>query len=121
MTTPSRVDLENCTARRGHLARLLLVAPVAAGLFFSQAQAQVVCAPRDAVLKKIVSEYGESVIGYGVSKRGDNTLTEIWVSETGSYTVTITRARRDGLKVTCILDAGEAWETVRPKPPEQNL
>lgn len=63
------------------------------------------CAERAAVVERLKVGYQESEAGYGVT--GSGLVAELFVSETGSWTIVITRP--DG--VSCLVAAGQSWET----------
>ncbi|EAQ04385.1 hypothetical protein OB2597_09584 [Pseudooceanicola batsensis HTCC2597] len=82
----------------GTLAALLL--------FTIPAHARTSCAPRDLVVERLASTYGETrrSIGLGAGNR----MVEVFVSsETGSWTITATRPGG----ITCLVASGEAFET----------
>ena len=64
------------------------------------------CMPRDGADDKLRSEYGEKVLGHGVS--GDGTLVEIFLAPSGTFTVIKTTPA--GL--SCVVDFGEGWQTL---------
>ncbi|HJT15698.1 MAG TPA: hypothetical protein VJ790_23960 [Dongiaceae bacterium] len=64
------------------------------------------CMPRDGADDKLRSEYGEKVLGHGVSS--DGTLVEIYLAPSGTFTVIKTTPA--GL--SCVVDFGEGWQTV---------
>ena len=57
----------------------------------------------DATLRK---DYGEKVLGRGVS--GDGTLLEIFLAPAGTFTVIKTTPGG----VSCVVDFGEGWQTL---------
>jgi hypothetical protein len=69
------------------------------------AQAQN-CLPHDSADDKLRAQFGEKVLGRGVS--GDGTLVEIFLSPSGSFTVIKTTPK--GL--SCVVDFGEGWQTL---------
>ena len=73
-----------------------------------QVQAQTPnCAPRPDVLQRLAETYGETRRGIGMARQG--TVMEVFASdETGSWTITVTLP--NGL--TCLVAAGEAYETL---------
>ncbi len=73
-----------------------------------QAQAQTPnCAPRPDVLQRLAETYGETRRGIGVARQG--AVMEVFASDdTGTWTITVTLP--DGL--TCLVAAGEAYETL---------
>ena len=84
----------------------LVIAALAATLWAPAARAQTACPPREAVLKILATRYGEVRHGVGIEQRGG--LVEVWASDDGDRTWTVTVSLTDGS--TCILASGEAWE-----------
>ena len=82
---------------------------VAAIILFSAlpAQAQQDCAPRSEVIKRLVSIYGESLRGQGLSRRG--VLVE-WFANESSGTWTIISSGPDG--TSCFASSGPDWHTM---------
>jgi hypothetical protein len=70
-----------------------------------QAQPQS-CLPRDSADDKLRSEFGEKVLGRGVSS--DGTLVEIFQSPSGTFTVIKTTPKG----MSCVVDFGEGWQTL---------
>jgi len=70
------------------------------------------CATRDDLAARLERTYGETRQSMGLAS--DNTLIEVYASqETGTWTLTITRPGGP----TCIVAAGEAYQTLRdPRP-----
>ena len=67
------------------------------------------CAPRDVVTKNLSDRYDEHLLGGGLQNA--QSLIEIWrSSETGSFTILMTRA--DGM--SCIVASGQNWITTTP-------
>lgn len=63
------------------------------------------CAPHAAVVEKLARDYGESRQSIGLGR--DNAMMEVFASrDTGSWTITVTRA--DG--ITCLIASGQAFE-----------
>lgn len=63
------------------------------------------CAPRDIVIERLASKYGESRKSVGLG--GNNSVVEVFASEvTGTWTITVTSARG----VTCLVASGQAFE-----------
>ena len=79
------------------LALLLLSLP---------AQAQgAACAPRDVLLSRLASQFGETRRGVGLGE--GNRIVEIFASDaSGSWTITVTLP--DGR--SCLVASGQAWE-----------
>ena len=67
---------------------------------------QRTCLPHDGADAKLRTEFGEKVLGRGVS--GDGTLLEIFLAPSGTFTVIKTTP--DGL--SCVVDFGEGWQTL---------
>ena len=65
---------------------------------------QLICGPRDAAVAELVGDFGEQVIGRGLSHNGQAML-EVFKSETGSWTVIVT----DINGVSCVLANGQVW------------
>ena len=68
------------------------------------------CAPREHLIAELVLRFGERLEHVGL--QADNTLVEIWVSETGSFTVLITGP--DGL--SCVGASGKNWWSLKELP-----
>ena len=65
------------------------------------------CAPRDMVLERLETKYGESRQSVGLG--ANNMVVETFASaDTGSWTITVTRP--DGM--TCLVASGQSYETV---------
>lgn len=75
----------------------------------SSAQAQWVCASREAAVDRLTETHHEVVRGGGLSAKGY--VVELYVSDSGSWTVLVTLPSM----VSCIDDFGEAWSNL-PKP-----
>jgi len=67
---------------------------------------QHACLPHDGVDSKLRNEFGEKVLGRGVSK--DGTLLEVFMAPAGTFTVIKTTPQ--GL--SCVVDFGEGWQTL---------
>ena len=82
----------------------------------SMASAQQNCAPRDRVIERLASAYGETRQSIGLAQ--NNTMVEVFASvDTGTGTITVTNA--SGL--TCLVASGQAFERlteVLPTPAE---
>jgi len=96
------------TAKILHLAALT----AAAALFIattSQASAQGTrnCGPRDAVVERMATGYGETRQSVGIGS--NNAMVEVFASdETGSWTILVTQA--NGL--SCLVASGQSFEEV---------
>jgi hypothetical protein len=64
------------------------------------------CMPREGADDKLRLEYGEKVLGHGISK--DGTLVEIFLAPSGTFTVIKTTPA--GL--SCVVDFGDGWQTL---------
>ena len=71
------------------------------------------CLPREAALRLLADQFGESRVGMGMTSGG--MVMEVFASETGSWTITVTRP--DG--ATCAVASGEMWEALDEPPPPQ--
>ena len=70
------------------------------------------CAPRQDVLARFLSDYGERPVALGLLDDGN--LLEVLVSPGGSWTILVTLPNR----LTCFSASGVAWEMDRrPLPP----
>lgn len=88
-----------------------VIAAVSAGTVHAQTPA---CAPRDQVVEKLATKYGETRRSIGLGS--NNAMMEVFASgETGTWTITVTSAAG----VTCLVASGQAFETLAealPKP-----
>ena len=82
------------------LASLLL--PAAPALAFSPI-AEIICAPKDQMTRKLAGQFGESRRATGL--RGPEQMVEIWADEVGGWTMVITYASGKA----CIVAMGEHW------------
>ena len=73
------------------------------------ANAQAVCGTRDALLKQLTDEYKESPISMALAANGS--VVEVTRSDKGTWTILLTNPRG----VTCLMAAGESWETLKSK------
>ena len=75
------------------------------------AQQRPSCAPRDTVVQSLLERYGETRQSIGLGS--NNAMVEVFASgETGTWTITVTRP--DG--ITCLVAAGQAFETLAEAP-----
>lgn len=70
---------------------------------------QNVCGKRDDIVTRLENGYQEFNTAMGMSSNGR--LVELFTSEKGSWTLMLTTT--DG--VSCLIAAGENWETFEPK------
>jgi len=90
------------------LTALILLAPVAA-------LANAGCAPRDVVLERLATSYGETRQSIGLG--ANNQMIEVFAStETGSWTITVTRPGG----ITCLMASGQAFETLSETLPSRD-
>lgn len=75
------------------------------------AQAQPVCAPRDAIAEGLASGYGERVTAAGVDQRGN--LIEVFSSDTGTWTIVLTIPGGPA----CLLSSGDGWQYMQVELP----
>ena len=91
----------------------LAAAALAAGFTLAAhpaaAAGQPQCTPRDAVLKRLSSEYAEAPVALGLSSNGG--IVEVLTSGEGNtWTIIITMPNG----VSCMVAAGEYWEGLEP-------
>jgi hypothetical protein len=110
--------MRNIATRTGTIAVPALVCAVAAGATYAQTPADQMqrpsetvaqprtCMPHDGAGDKLHSEFGEKIVGHGVSS--DGTLLEIYLAPSGTFTVIKTTPA--GL--SCVVDFGEGWQTL---------
>lgn len=73
--------------------------------------AEIVCAPRGEMLRRLETEYGAARQGIGLD--GPERMVEVWAAErSGNWTLVMTYP--DGQ--SCIVAMGEAWETLGRNP-----
>jgi hypothetical protein len=120
---PSPPDIKT---DRGHKKRLLIekradevkhnVITAALGFILIGADAEAQntrnCAPRDLIVDRLASGYGETRQSIGLGK--NSPVIEVFASdETGTWTITVTSPNRQ----TCLVASGEAFETMAEAPP----
>lgn len=82
------------------IALSLSLAPI------GSAKAQQMCGNRTEVVDSLGAKYKESTTGVGLVNNG--MVIEVLTSETGSWTILMTRTNG----VACVLASGESWEAV---------
>jgi hypothetical protein len=84
----------------------VLAAAALAAIFMPvvEAQQRLHCAPRNVVTTALAKKHGERPVLRGVAGRA---MIEVWLSESGSFSVIITQAG-DGGQVSCMLAAGNS-------------
>lgn len=88
------------------MKKLILIASLLAA---NSAYAET-CAPRAQVVERLSGEYQETTLGNGLTSNG--AIVELWASESGSWTIFATMPNG----MSCLLAAGEFWETFAPAP-----
>ena len=71
------------------------------------ANAQAMCGQRAEITGALDQKYAEKVVGMGLA--GNGNVLEIFASTNGSWTILMTKPSG----VTCVMSAGEAWETMQ--------
>ena len=70
------------------------------------------CAPRDAVVNRLVTSYGETRRSMGLGS--NNAVVEVFASDdSGSWTITVTLPNG----MTCLVASGQAFEALADTPP----
>lgn len=93
------------------MRRLFPIFTILVGLLLMAAPAfaQQNCAPRDHVILRLTTLYGE--VRRGVGLGGGESIVEIYASEaTGTWTIVVTNTQG----ISCLVAAGQSWETVAP-------
>jgi hypothetical protein len=84
---------------------LLTIGTLLASATLSQAQQN--CGPREVVIERLASAYGETRQSIGLGQ--NNAVIEVFAStDTGTWTITVTSAAG----VTCLVASGLAFETL---------
>ncbi len=82
--------------------------------FPAHAQPAQNCAPRDKVVERLATKYGESRQSMGLGN--NNSMMEVFASlESGSWTITVTMANG----VTCLVASGQSFEALAEALPPQ--
>lgn len=85
--------------------KFLTNAALAVAALAGPAVAQQNCAPREMVLERLASRYGETRQSMGLG--GNNSVIEVFASEeTGTWTITVTTVQG----MTCLVASGQAFE-----------
>lgn len=82
-----------------------LIAASALFLSVSSANAEQICAPRDATLSQLKEKFEEKVSGRGLAVNGTRMI-ELFVSEKGSWTLLVS----DPNGHSCIMASGQHWQ-----------
>ena len=72
---------------------------------------QTVCGNRTEIVKRLESRYDEKASALGLAATGG--VIELFTSEKGTFTLMITQPNG----VSCLVAAGDNWETVKPNLP----
>lgn len=73
------------------------------------------CAPRETVVDRLASRYGETRQSIGLG--ANNQMMEVFASvQTGTWTITLTLANG----MTCLIASGQAYETLAEVLPAQD-
>ena len=91
--------------------RRFLLAALVAAFFVPNAYAQTKCYEREALLKALEGQYGETITAMGIIS--GRAYLEIYTSQAGSWTIVATAP--DG--PSCVISAGEGWESIEPHYP----
>ncbi|WP_298860386.1 hypothetical protein [uncultured Sulfitobacter sp.] len=96
------------TAKIIHLAALTVAATIYVALTTQAvAQSQRNCGPREAVVERLASGYGETRQSVGIGS--NNAMVEVFASDqTGSWTILVTMPTG----VTCLVASGQSFEEV---------
>jgi len=75
------------------------------------------CAPREAVVERLATTYGERRQSVGLGKQGEQgVMIETFASaNTGTWTITVTTANGQ----TCLVASGQSWEELAEALPPQ--
>ena len=85
----------------------IMAAAWAVTAFAGPAMAQQNCAPREMVVDRLASRYGESRVSMGLG--ANNAVIEVFASDdTGTWTITVTTVQG----MTCLVASGQAFETM---------
>ena len=89
------------------MTRLALALALLAGPVWAQGN----CAPRALLIEKLISKYGEAMIGGGL--QNGQSIFEVWVSkENGTWTILRTGANGR----SCIMSTGTSWRDIEAVP-----
>ncbi len=82
-----------------------IIAAIALAQSSQPTQAQIPCAPRDEIVNALSEQYKEVPAGIGLAPPGR--VFELYVSATGTWTLLLTTTNGR----SCVIGAGESWET----------
>ena len=96
------------------MTRIFTAAAIALIATQAAAQQNRNCAPRDEVVERLASTYGESRQSVGLGEVG--TMIETFASaDTGTWTITVTTPDM----MTCLVASGQSWEALADAMPPQ--
>ena len=86
---------------------MMISAGFVLAMLTAPAAAQNNCAPREMVVERLATKYGESRQSMGLG--ANNSVIEVFASDTsGTWTITVTTAAG----VTCLVASGQAYEAL---------
>ncbi len=95
---------------------ILLLGAAVLPFIASAANAQAVCGDRGEIVSRLETAYQEKASAIGLA--GNGGVVELYTSEKGSWTLLLTQTSG----VSCLIAAGESWETVpHQKPASQPI
>ena len=89
--------------RRAAALSALFMSVAAAPAF---AQGELMCAPRDEVVRQLGAQFSETPVSRGLT--GDGMLLEVFASPQGTWTAVLS----EPTGVSCLVRGGEAWQSV---------
>lgn len=90
---------------------VVMLCAMAAPFAAAPAGAQALCGDRDEIVSRLETGYKESASALGIAGTGG--VVELYTSEKGSWTLLLTQPNG----VSCLLAAGESWETLPDAKP----
>ena len=88
--------------------RLVFLTAALWAAFLCSADAQVLCADRQAIVDQLGAQHGEKLAGIGLTANGQ--VLELFAAPSGNWTIIMTRP--DG--ASCLMSVGEGWQSVQP-------
>lgn len=79
------------------------------------AQTSVPCGKRQVIVDELDRGYGEKPVAIGLS--GDGLVIEIFASDSGTFTILVTRPGGP----SCVVAAGEGWESRSAEAPRSSI
>ncbi len=70
------------------------------------AQGELMCAPRDEVVKQLGAQFSEAPVSRGMT--GDGMLLEVFASPQGTWTAVLS----EPTGVSCLVSGGDGWQSV---------